>query len=202
MRLFERTFSVSSHTRILDVGGSPAIWQFLSSRPQVTILNFPSALEPGTHGMELVAGDGCQLPFPDRAFDIVFSNSVIEHVGGPAAQKRFAEEIMRTGKRYWVQTPDRSFPVEPHLMVPFLHYFPKSWQATVVRRFTIWEWLTRPTAAQRAYYLHHCLYEMHLLNRHELQAFFPGAQILSERFLGLSKSLIAVGDCGAGATGA
>src|SRR5579875_2428417 len=116
MRLFERTFSVSSHTRILDVGGSPAIWQFLSSRPQVTILNFPSALEPGTHGMELVAGDGCQLPFADRAFDIVFSNSVIEHVGGPAAQKRFAEEIMRTGKRYWVQTPDRSFPVEPHLL--------------------------------------------------------------------------------------
>jgi hypothetical protein len=196
MRLFERTFEISGRTRVLDVGGSPAIWEFLAVRPRVTILNFPTALGPQRAGVDLVAADGCMLPFADQAFDIVFSNSVIEHVGTDAGQRRFAEEIARVGRRYWVQTPDRRFPVEPHLMVPLVHYLPKSWQAVVVKRFTVWQWLIRPTPAQRAYYVDHFLNELHLLGRHELESLFPGATVLSENFLGLSKSLIAVGKGG------
>lgn len=190
MRLFARTFAISPHTRILDVGGAPEIWELLAVRPRVTILNLPTALTPGA-GMDLVAGDGCLLPFASGAFDIVFSNSAIEHIGTDDGQKRFAEEIARVGKCYWVQTPDRRFPVEPHLMVPLLHYLPKSWQAATVRRFTIWELLTDPAPPQRAYYVRHFLNELHLLDRREMRALFPDARILSERFLGLSKSLIA-----------
>lgn len=191
MRLFERTFALSNSTRILDVGGSPAIWELLTMRPRVTILNLPTALEGPVRCMDLVAGDGCRLPFASGSFDIVVSNSVIEHIGTPADQKRFAEEIARVGRRYWVQTPDRHFPVEPHLMVPFLHYLPKPWQAAVVKRFTIWELLARPTVAQRAYYVDHYLNELNLLGRREMATIFPDATILSERFAGLSKSLIA-----------
>jgi hypothetical protein len=191
MRRFERLFQPSETTRILDVGGSPAIWDHLRVRPRLTIVNFLTALER-REGIDSVAGDGCSLPFRDGAFDIVFSNSVIEHVGGSEARRRFAQEIARVGRRYWVQTPDRTFPVEPHLMVPLLHYLPRYCQAAIVRRFTVWEWLVRPSPAQRAYYTGHFLNELHLLSQAEMRELFPDARIFSERFAGLPKSLIAV----------
>lgn len=193
MRLFEKTFRISSTTRILDVGGSPLIWQFARVQPQLTFLNLPSALEPGTRGERLVAGDGRLLPFKDKAFDIVFSNSVIEHVGTRVDQQRFAREIARVGRRYWVQTPNRHFPFELHLMLPLVHHLPKSWQRLIVNRFTVWQWVVRPSEAQRAAYIHHFLYELNLLGRKELAAIFPEARILSERIMGLAKSLVAIG---------
>jgi hypothetical protein len=191
MRLFERTFQISSRTRILDVGGSPLIWSFATVRPQLTILNLPTALDPAGASASLVAADGCRLPFQDVAFDIVFSNSVIEHVGA-GLQQQFASEISRVGRRYWVQTPNRRFPVEPHLMLPLIHYLPKPLQRAIAGRFTIWQLLARPSKAQRRYYTEHFLNELKLLDRRELQCLFPDAQILNERMAGLAKSLIAV----------
>src|SRR5947209_3510992 len=116
MRLFEKNFGITSRTRILDVGGSADIWEVASVTPQLTILNLPSALGPCLSGTLLVGGDGRMLPFSDKSFDIVFSNSVIEHVGTLADQRRFADEITRVGRQYWVQTPNRRFPVELHVM--------------------------------------------------------------------------------------
>jgi hypothetical protein len=191
MRLFERTFQISQRTRILDVGGSALIWSYASVRPQLTILNLPAALEPGAAVEALVAGDGCRLPFRDSAFDIVFSNSVIEHVGA-RAQQQFASEIARVGRRYWVQTPNRRFPVELHLMLPLIHYLPKRLQSAIARRFTVWQLLARPAEAQRRFYVDHFLNDLHLLDARELQSLFPEARIVTERFAGLPKSLIAV----------
>ncbi len=193
MRLFERTFQITPQTRILDVGGSPSIWEFATVRPRITILNFPSALERGTAGVDLVAGDGRMLPFKDNAFDIVFSNSVIEHVGIHAEQKRFADEISRVaGGSYWIQTPNRRFPVELHLMLPFVHYLPKRMQSAIVTRFTLWQYLLKPSEAERAHYINHLLNELNLLDRRTLQRLFPNATILAERIAGLAKSLVAV----------
>jgi ubiquinone/menaquinone biosynthesis C-methylase UbiE len=192
MCLFERTFRISSGTRILDVGGSPEIWHLASVRPRLTILNLAAALGRGDPRMALVAGDGRRLPFKDGAFDIVFSNSVIEHVGTRADQKRFASEIDRVGRQYWVQTPNRRFPVELHLMLPLIHYLPKRLQRAVVERFTVWEFVARPSEAQRRFYISHFLNELNLLDAGELRALFPGARIVKERFAGLAKSLIAV----------
>ena len=76
----------------------------------MTLLNMPRGQECGEPGFTFVSGDGCQLPFADQSFEIVFSNSVIEHVGTPAQQRRFADEVRRVGKRYWVQTPTAGFP--------------------------------------------------------------------------------------------
>ncbi|MBV9158629.1 MAG: class I SAM-dependent methyltransferase [Acidobacteriaceae bacterium] len=192
MRLFEQTFQISSRTRVLDVGGSPLIWQFAKVQPNLTFLNLPAALQKSSNGAHQVAGDGRMLPFRDGSFDIVFSNSVIEHVGDAVSQQRFAQEIARVGQRYWVQTPNRRFPVEHHLMLPFIHYLPKGWQRPIVSRLTIWELLVQPSEDQRAFYVKHFLDELNLLDSRELQTLFPDSKILAERLLGFPKSLIAV----------
>src|SRR5579863_5094084 len=127
MRLFLAEFPLTGDTRVLDVGGNPRIWSTLPAtvRPQITYLNLPRAAESDDDRQHLVFGDGCHLPFADHSFDIAFSNSVIEHVGGSDAQARFAEEIRRVGRAYWVQTPNRRFPVEQHLLTPLIHWLPK-----------------------------------------------------------------------------
>jgi SAM-dependent methyltransferase len=191
LRLFERTFAISEGTRILDVGGSPEIWSFLNLKPQLTILNMPSALSPHSHA-SMVGADGRMLPFSDGAFDIVFSNSVIEHVGNREDQRLFAREVSRVGRNYWIQTPNRQFPFEHHVMLPAVHFLPKRWQQAVVHRFTGWEHIVRPTADERRNYLHHFLNELNLLDTADMKALFPDANVIKERFLGIPKSLIAV----------
>ena len=192
MRLFERTFHLSDRTRVLDVGGSPLIWEFATVQPRLTMLNLPSAIQKRPGNIDFVGGDGRLLPFRDGAFDIVFSNSVIEHVGTREHQKQFAEEIARVGRHYWIQTPSRSFPIEPHVMLPFIHYLPKTLQQPIVSRFTVWERLIHPSEGDRARYIEHFLNELRLLDARELQELFPGASILRERMLGVAKSLVAV----------
>lgn len=192
MRLFQRIFQISESTRVLDIGGSPLIWELAAVHPRLTILNLPTALTPPGDDMLLVAGDGRYLPFKDAAFDIVFSNSVIEHVGARADQQSFAAEIARVGRCYWVQTPNRYFPIELHLMLPLVHFLPKSLQRSIVERFTIWQLLAQPSEPQRRYYVDHFLSGLHLLAAREMQSLFPDARIVKERLLGWPKSLIAV----------
>ena len=192
MRRFAREFHVTAETRILDVGGAPETWELLAQRPRVTLLNTPRTRDEMSRAAAWVAGDGRALPFPDGAFDIVFSNSVIEHVGDAASQRRFAAEVTRVGRRYWVQTPNRCFPVEQHLLTPFVHWLPRAWQHRIVPRFTVWTWLVRPARDRRDFYLEHYLNEVRLLDAAEMAALFPGASILRERFLGCTKSLVAV----------
>ncbi len=192
MRAFEKTFQISPETRVLDVGGSPTIWKLLKVRPHLTILNFPSAIQRDTAAVDWVAGDGRMLPFKSGSFDIVFSNSVIEHVGDEAAQRAFAQEVARVGRRYWIQTPNRRFPVEMHVMLPLIHYLPKSWQQKIVQRFTVWQLLVRPSEAQRAFYIDHFLHQLRLLDKNDLERLFPDAKIVPERLLGFTKSNVAV----------
>jgi hypothetical protein len=192
MRRFECTFALTPRTRVLDVGGSALIWRYASIQPRLTILNLPAALAPTAEHVDFVAGDGAMLPFRDNAFDIVFSNSVIEHLATHSARQRFAREVARVAPAYWVQTPNRRFPLEMHLMLPGVHFLPKNWQRPIVRRFTIWQLLAHPSRAQREYYIEHFLDELHMLDAGELQRLFPDARLLRERFLGLTKSLIAV----------
>src|SRR5207237_8428721 len=94
MQRFAREFAITPETRILDVGGAPETWELLPVRPRVTLLNTPRTKDEMSRAAAWVAGDGRALPFPDAAFDIVFSNSVIEHVGDAASQHRFANEVI------------------------------------------------------------------------------------------------------------
>lgn len=190
MERFAVQMRVSPETRILDVGGSPETWRLLPFAPRVTLLNIPMSIEEQDRGFAWVAGDGCALPFADGSFDIVFSNSVIEHVGDAAQQEAFARETMRVGKRFFLQTPNAGFPVEQHLFMPLLHWLPKGLQRAIVERFTVWEWIARPRPDQRAFYLNHYLTEVRLLRGEQLQRLFPGGELHKERVLGLTKSLV------------
>jgi hypothetical protein len=191
MRVFAQEFEITDQTRVLDVGGTASLWGLLPVQPLVTILNLPRAA-PERSGFDLVFASGCALPFADRSFDIVFSNSVIEHVGDPASQGRFADEIRRVARGYFVQTPNRWFPVEPHLLTPLIHFLPRAWQGPIVRRFTVWQWMERPSEDRRAFYIEHYLNDIRLLSHGDMARLFPDATVIRERWWGWTKSLIAV----------
>jgi len=193
MQRFIADFGITPQTRVLDVGGTLYNWTLSPVRPRLTLLNMPRAYEPAPEGVDRVAADGCVLPFPDGAFDVVFSNSVIEHLTTIERQQQFANEVMRVGKRFCVQTPNRWFPVETHLLTPLVHYLPKHWQAPLVRRATVWSLLTGIKGDRKRFYIEHYLADVRLLSRNELQALFPQATVVSERFLGFTKSLLARG---------
>ena len=184
---------IGPETRVLDVGGAVDIWRRAPVMPRLVVLNEPRAAEEAGDSAPVVFADGCALPFRDASFDVVFSNSVIEHVGDAASQARFAAEVRRVGSAYWVQTPNRRYFLETHLLTPFVHWLPPAWQARLLRHGSVWEWIVRPAPDRREYYLRHYLTRVRLLTARDLGRLFPGARILRERALGWTKSLVAWG---------
>ena len=137
---------------------------------------------------KIIVGDGTKLPYAEQEFDVVFSNSVIEHVGTFEQQRRFADEARRVGKRLWVQTPAKCFFIEPHLITPFIHWLPRWVSRQLLRYGTVWGWLTKPTKTEVENFLN----EVRLLNYKEMKRLFPDCRIHRERFFGLTKSYIAI----------
>lgn len=73
---------------------------------------------------KFVTYEGRIFPFGDNEFDWVFSNAVIEHVGGPAEQTLFLKEMLRVSKNVFFTTPNKYFPVESHTNALFWHWLP------------------------------------------------------------------------------
>lgn len=190
MAQFVETFDPGAETTILDVGGTPMPWELINSPSQITLLNLTTSTfgQSGWDRYTFVQGDGTNLDFADRSFEIGYSNSVIEHVGRPEAQARFAAELRRVADGLWVQTPARSFFLEPHYLTPFVHWLPKAARRRIVRNLTVWGLITRPTEEQ----VEARLEEIRLLGRAEFAAMFPDCEIRRERFLGMTKSYLAV----------
>jgi hypothetical protein len=185
MRQFRQLFGVTAETRILDIGGSEFNWMLLRFSTHVTLLNLAV---PRESNFTCVVADGKYLPFKDGVFDLVYSNSVIEHLESFENQRLFAAEARRVGQSYYVQTPNKWFFIEPHLITPFIHWLPRRIQRLLLRNFTVWGWIARPTSQ----YCESFMNEICLLDKSELQRLFPDADIIHERFLGLSKSIMAV----------
>jgi hypothetical protein len=189
MEQFARAFGLTEQTRILDVGGDLWNWQFLDVKPELTVLNLLPPPPDLPDGVTWIVGDACHLPFRDAAFDVAFSNSVVEHLGTTQNQERFADEIRRVARAYYVQTPNRWFPIEPHLSAPFIHYLPRSWQR-VLYPITPWALINKPDrAAMDQQYR-----ELRLLTVAQLRRLFPAAEIVTERAAGLAKSFVAQGN--------
>ena len=121
------------------------------------------------------------------SFDLVFSNSVIEHVGSEQDAMRFANEMQRIGKAFYCQTPNKWFPIEPHLGTLFLHWLPSLLERYFVLRYlTLWGLMHKPDPAQPQ----GAARDARLLTKRELKTLFPEAEIVTERFLLLPKSFI------------
>ncbi len=183
-----------SQDRLLDVGGYASSWTpYEPVVKDITCLNVHEVAWDGSshpdHGIQMIVGDGRSLAFQDRSFEILFSNSVIEHVGAWEDQQDFAREARRVGEALWVQTPAYECPIEPHYVAPFIHWLPKPWRIALIRWVTLWGWAHRPTREE----VLHEVNTIRLLKRKEMDELFPDCEILTERLLGIfPKSYIAV----------
>ena len=176
--------------RIVDLGGTSAYWRALpdlyaAHDVEITILNLDG--EPARDANLLVqSGNACAVDFPDSAFDVVHSNSVIEHVGHWPEMARMAAEIRRLAPAYFVQTPNVWFPVEPHFKLPFVHWLPEQARIAALKATGRIARNLSPGEATLA------VQRICLLSQSQLADLFPDARIWKERVLGLTKSLVAV----------
>jgi hypothetical protein len=184
MQEFCRRTALHSSMRVLDLGGTPAVWQHVQPRCNITIVNLPGAAGahiPSHHRLSFHEGDACNLPeFDDLSFDLVFSNSVIEHVGDETRQEAFAREVRRIGKSYWVQTPAKWFPIEAHTAMPLWWFYPEGLRKYFLRRWRV----TLPAWSDS-------MAETRVLSRNRMQQLFPESEIYVEGFAGLPKSYAA-----------
>ena len=181
-RLFLELCAVRDDERILDVGaGTGGGLERFNERNPIVAVDLEGRREGWLDrpNVTVEQGDGTKLRYADRAFPVAYSNSVIEHVPREL-QQAFADEVRRVADRYFVQTPNRWFPVEPHYQVPLFQFLPRRVRRALNARFTLgfqpkghWEEIT-------------------LLSARDLRRLFPDAEIHRERVLGLTKSLMAV----------
>jgi SAM-dependent methyltransferase len=160
------------------VGGEPYYWKDFPVKCEVVCLNIHPSYS-NSENVRFVQYDGHSIPYKDQSFDVVHSNSVIEHVGDFKAQLHFAGEIRRVGKRYWVQVPNYYFPWEPHAFLPCYQFLPANLKM-LVRQY----WTKPPYDIED-------LLSIRLLSVREVRYLFPRAKIYRERFMGLTKSICA-----------
>jgi hypothetical protein len=181
MRAMLELLRLPAQSRIVDLGGREDSWQLIDHGFHVTLVNLPGSNPPVSDPVRVssIEADACDLGelFADGSFDAVFSNSVIEHVGGEERQAQFAAQARRLAPAYWIQTPSTLSPIEPHTGIPFYWYLPRFARERVLSswdlRFPGWVEMLRETR---------------VLSRRRMRELFPEGQIYVERILGLEKS--------------
>jgi hypothetical protein len=178
--------------RILDVGGTQSYWEALSplwaGRDfEITIVNL-GVEESDSYPYHVRAGDACALDqYESNSYDIVHSNSVIEHVGRWTQMQSMAGEIRRLAPHYYVQTPNYWFPYEPHYRTAFMHWYPESVRASmIVKKKRGFIHASSFDQAMRD------VQDINLITARQMTALFPDAEIHKERVGPLTKSLIAI----------
>jgi hypothetical protein len=179
---------------ILDVGGTPSVWEAINfaDQPdiQITLLNvYISPDFKTTHtNITNVLGDARDMhQYADKQFDVVYLNSCIEHVGGIEDMRRMANEMRRVGKHYFLQTPNRNFPVEPHFVFPMFQFLPLPVQVFLVQHFSL-GWFGKIPDREKA---EREVRAIQLISKKDVQMLFPDANLKEEKFAGLTKSLLA-----------
>jgi SAM-dependent methyltransferase len=156
MRLFLETMRPGPETSVVDVGVGDTGF---STEPGVAQThNFFEAMYPWPEQITAVSdvplprfaevfpmvrcvqADGRDLPFRDDAFDIAFSNAVLEHVGGRDEQRRFVHELCRVARRVFISTPNRWFPVDTHTLLPLVHWLPRGARDAIFRALGQGRW--------------------------------------------------------------
>jgi SAM-dependent methyltransferase len=177
-RIYRELVAPRVDESIIDIGcGAAGLAQF-EPESRITGVDLPNRPPDGYEAphRRYVQADARVLPFADREFDIAYSSSVIEHLE-PSDRIAFAHEVKRVARRYFVQTPNVWFPLEPHVLIPFFQHLP------VNARRRLWRYGVATTPFQ----------DIKLLDARELKTLFPDAVIARERIGPLTKSLMASG---------
>jgi hypothetical protein len=174
--------------RVLDLGGTTLFWVRAPVRPKsVTVVNL-NAPGDGLPWVKPILGDACEADklVGDEEFDLVFSNSLIEHLGGHLQRSKFASVVRSMAPRYAVQTPYRYFPVEPHWVFPGMQFLPLTVRSWLAPRWPLGHthgWAA-PEARDEVMFTE-------LLSVTDMRTYFPDARIAWERVAGLPKSMTA-----------
>jgi len=186
--LLHAVFHPRPEDRVLDIGASGQVFLRYTLED---VYPYPERIVAGGYELREVSSarhyyprpcyavfDGCALPFPDKSFDLVFSNAVIEHVLGKGRQARFAQEIMRVGKSWFVTTPNYWYPFESHYHLPFIHFLPRTLRREYNRLFGTH--IPKGTVQ-----------ELSLLSGRQLRRLFPTSRIARVRVTFWPETLVA-----------
>lgn len=174
---------------ILDVGGTEIYWESMNFSKNnnvfITLLNLEEVPTKESNFIS-IQGDACDLSsFKDNQFDIVYSNSVIEHLFSFENQKKMAGEVSRVGKFYFIQTPNYYFPIEPHWLFPFFQFLPFKIRVFLTKNFNLGHYeksKNKEDAIKR-------VSEVKLLTENQMKELFPEGKVYREVFLKLTKSI-------------
>lgn len=186
-----KTIHSEKAIEILDVGGTQGYWENMNfgitEEVKITLINLNLTIQNSKYSnFTSIIGNACDLSdFEDKHFDIVFSNSVIEHLFTKEAQIKMATEIRRVSKAYYIQTPNYYFPIEPHWMFPFFQFLPFSIRVFLTKNLNLGYYkkaISEDVAIQR-------IKEVRLLTEKEMKKLFPDGNVFRERFGGITKSI-------------
>jgi hypothetical protein len=97
--------------------------------------------------------------------------------------------VQRVGQRFFIQTPNYYFPIEPHFLFPGFQFLPLGVKIKLIQNFDLgWRAKTPDPAKAKAQ-----AESVQLLSQRKFMALFPGAQLYKEKFFGLTKSFTAYG---------
>jgi len=167
--------------KVVDLGGVSAFWEAAPLQPaHLTLVNLER--QPTGGRSAFVQADACDPP-DIGTFDLVISNSVLEHVGGYKRRRQFAQVVHSLAPSHWVQTPYRYFPVEPHWVFPGFQFLPPVLRLRVAR---MWPFGFMPNSSLES------VLSVELIGKREMQHLFPDSEVSFEIWLGLPKSMIAI----------
>lgn len=177
--------------KILDIGGTYNYWKQMgmadSGDLEITLLNIEH--QESSNNIKFILQDVSDLSnFKDNEFDVVYSNSLIEHITPFERQKKLASEIIRISKAYYIQTPNYYFPFEPHFLFPFFQFLPIWLKIWLVKHFTL-GWFYKAQTKDEALKI---ISSIRLLNAKDLNKLFPSAKLIKEKFLCITKSLTVI----------
>jgi len=193
VRLIDAVLAYRDTCRILDIGGEPDYWDNVTDlleerRWQVTLANLTTFSVDETR-FASINGDARDLSgLEDMSFDIVHSNSVIEHVGRWNDMQSMAHQVRRLAPNYFVQTPYFWFPIEPHCATAFFHWMPESVRLSMLMRRPRGRWGQAPDVETAMRQIQSNV----LLDYRMFATLFSDATIYRERYFGLTKSLVAI----------
>jgi len=191
--LIDRILAHHGRCRIIDLGGTENYWSIAAShvddeRIQVELINL-EAEKTVKPNFKSRLGNACKLTeFDDMSYDLVHSNSLIEHVGTWDSMLQLAANVRRLAPAYFVQTPYYWFPIEPHFRFPLFHWLPESLRYRLIMGADLGHMKRAYSVADAV----RSVQSARLLDYRQFAELFPDAEIRCERLIGMTKSLLAI----------